>query len=78
MWEDIDFMQETTQDLKWVAEGMKNNTLVWTMDWSYHRKQAADMSAVGWIIFCKRTGLQITGNFWKKNPISELVQGGDA
>jgi hypothetical protein len=28
MWDDIDFTQDTTQDLKWVAEGMQNNTLV--------------------------------------------------
>ncbi len=78
MWEDIDFMQETTQDLKWVAKGMKNNTLVWTMDGSYSRKQAADLSAVGWIIFYKRTGLQMTGTFWEKIPIRKLAQGRDA
>ena len=52
MWDDIDFTQDTTQDLKWVAEGMQNNTLVWTTDRSYDRKRAADLSGVGWIIFC--------------------------
>ncbi len=68
MWDDIDFMQETTQDLKWVAEGMQNNTLVWTMDGSYNRKRAANLSGMGWIIFCKRTGLRMTGMFWEKSP----------
>jgi hypothetical protein len=63
MWDDIDFTQDTTQDLKWVAEGMQNNTLVWTTDGSYDRKRAADLSGVGWIILCKRTGLQMTGTF---------------
>jgi hypothetical protein len=38
MWDDIDFAQETTQELKWVAEGMQNNTLVWTTDGSYDKK----------------------------------------
>jgi hypothetical protein len=57
MWDDIDFTQDTTQDLRWVADGMQNNTLVWTTDGSYDRKRAADLSGVGWIIFCKRTGL---------------------
>ncbi len=57
MWEDIDFTQTTTQDLQWIAEGMKNNTLVWTTDGSYDRKKAADLSVVGWIIFCKDSGL---------------------
>ncbi len=73
MWDDIDFTQETTQDLKWVAEGMQNNTLLWTTDGSYNRKQAADLSGVGWIIFCKRTGLWMTGTFWEKISISKLV-----
>ncbi len=66
MWDDIDFAQETTLDLKWVAEGMQNSTLVWTTDRSYNRKRAADLSGVGWIIFCKRTGLRMTGMFWEK------------
>ncbi len=65
MWDDIDFVQETTQDLKWVAEGMQKNTLVLTTDRSYNRKRAADLSGVGWIIFCKRTGLRMTGTFWE-------------
>ena len=69
MWDDIDFTQDTTQDLKWVANGMQNNTLVWTTDGSYDRKRAADLSGVGWIIFCKRTGLQMTGTFWEKSPL---------
>ncbi len=65
MWDDIDFAQETTQNLKWVAEEMQNNTLVWTTEESYDRKQVADLSGMGWIIFCKRTGLQMTGTFWE-------------
>ena len=68
MWDDIDFTQDTTQDLKWVVEGMQNNTLVWTTDGSYDRKRAADLSSVGWIIFCKRTGLRVTGTLWEKSP----------
>ena len=47
MWEDIDFMQDTTHDLRWVAEGIQNNTLVWTTDKSYIRKWATDLSGVG-------------------------------
>jgi hypothetical protein len=88
MWEDIDFMQDTTQDLRWVAEGMQNNTLVWTTDGSYDRKttdgsydrkQTTDtLSGVGWIIFCTRTGLRMTGTFWEKITISQLVQGKNA
>jgi hypothetical protein len=53
---------------------MKNNTLVWTTDGSYNRKQANDLSGVGWIIFCKRTGLQMTGTFWGKSPSGSLFR----
>jgi hypothetical protein len=74
MWDGIDFVQETTQDLKWVAEGMQNNTLVWTTDRSYDRKWAADLYSVGWIIFCKRTGLRMTGTFWGKSPSVSLFR----
>jgi hypothetical protein len=47
---------------------MKNNTLVWTTNGSYDRKKAANLSIVGWIIFCKDSGLQMTGTFWEKSP----------
>jgi hypothetical protein len=47
MWDDIDFMHDTTQDLKWVAKGVQNNTLVWTADRSYDRKRVADLSGLG-------------------------------
>ncbi len=77
MWEDIDFKQDTTQDLRWVAEQMQSNTLVWTTDGSYDRKQATALSGMGWIIFCTRTGFHMTGMFWKKITISQLVQGGN-
>ena len=70
MWEDINFTQTTTQDLQLIAEGMKNNTLVWTNDGSYDRKKAADLSVVGWIIFCKDSGLRMTGTFWEKSPLA--------
>jgi hypothetical protein len=74
MWDDIDFVQETTQELKWVAQGMQNNTLVWTTDRSYNRKRAANLTGVGWIIFCKRTGLWMTGTFWEKPPSASLFR----
>jgi hypothetical protein len=74
MWEDIDLTQDTTQDLRWVAEGMQKNTLVWTTDGSYDRKRATDLSGVGCIIFCTGTGLCMTGMFWKKTPSDSLFR----
>jgi hypothetical protein len=75
MWGDINFTQTTTQDLQWIAKGMKNNTLVWTTDGSYDRKKAEDLSIVGWIIFCKNSGLQMTGTFWEMSPSASSFMG---
>jgi hypothetical protein len=68
MWEDIDTSQEAAKDLEWIAKGLRKNSLVWTTDGSYDRKRAPDLSAVGWIVFCKATGKQLTGTFWEKSP----------
>ncbi len=63
MWEGIDATQRTKEDTTWIAEGMQEGTLIWTTDGSYDRKRAADLLGVSWIIFCKRTGLHLTGSF---------------
>jgi hypothetical protein len=68
MWEGIDEAQPTKRDLTWLVEGMKSNTLVWVTDGSYDWKKVADLSRVGWIIFCSKTGLQLTGTFWERSP----------
>ncbi len=52
----------------------KDNTMVWTTDGSYDRKKVADLSGVGWIIFCKSSGLQMTGTFWEKSPSASLLR----
>ncbi len=55
MWGGIDATQRTKEDTTWIAEGMQEGTLIWTIDGSYDRKRAADLLGVGWIIFCKWT-----------------------
>ena len=39
MWEGIEASQELPYDMSWVAEGMKNHTLIWVVDGSYNRKK---------------------------------------
>ncbi len=46
---------------------MTHNLLIWVTDGSYDRKKARDLSGVGWIIFCTRTGLRLKGTFWEKS-----------
>jgi hypothetical protein len=53
--------------MSWIAEGLKTGSLIWATGGSYNRKQAADLSGMGWIIFCKKTGFWLTGSFWEKS-----------
>jgi len=68
MWEGIDDSQQSKNNLSWLVEGMESNSLTWVTDGSYDRKRAADLSGVGWIIFCSKTGLRLTGTFWERSP----------
>jgi len=68
MWESIDDSQQYKHNLSWIVEGMKSNTLTWVTDGLYDRKRAADLCGVGWIIFCSKTGLRLTGTFWERSP----------
>ncbi len=61
-------------NLQWVADGMTVGTLIWTTDGSYNRKRAADLLRVGWIIFCKAIGQQITGSFWEHSITASLFR----
>jgi hypothetical protein len=65
MWRNIDTGDKPKDNMQWVADGMTAGTLILTTNGSYDRKRAADLSGVGWIIFCKATGCQITGSFWE-------------
>jgi hypothetical protein len=56
MWQEISNGDKPKDDTQWVADGMMVGTLIWTTNGSYDRKKAADLSGVGWIIFCKATG----------------------
>ncbi len=74
MWEDINEAQPTKRDLTLPVEGMKSNTLVWVTDGLYNQKNAADLSGVGWIIFCSKTGLFLTSTFWERSPAASSYQ----
>jgi hypothetical protein len=43
VWEGIEADQRLPYDMTWVAEEMKNYTLIWVMDGSYNRKKAIDL-----------------------------------
>jgi hypothetical protein len=70
MWEGIDDDQTTEGDVTWIAEGMRNNLLIWVSNGSYDRKKVKELSSIGWIIFCTQTGLRLTGTFWEKSNLA--------
>ena len=74
MWKSIDNNQQSMHNLSWLMEGMESNTLTWVTDGLYDRKRAADLCGVGWIIFCSKTGLRLTGTFWERSPLASSYQ----
>jgi len=70
IWEGIDNNQQSKHNLSWLVEAMESNSLTWAMDGSYDRKRAADLCGVGWIIFCSKTGLRLTGTFWERSILA--------
>jgi hypothetical protein len=67
MWNDINPREYPKDDMKWIAEGMTEGSLIWTTDGSYNIKRVADLLGVGWIIFCNSTCKRITGSFWERS-----------
>jgi hypothetical protein len=67
MWEGIDDNQITKHDLTWLVDGMKNKTVTWVTDGSYDKLRAADLSGIGWVLLCTRTGKRLTGWCWERS-----------
>jgi hypothetical protein len=54
--EGIDDNQTTKHDLTWLVDGRKNKTVTWVTDGLYDKLRAADLSGIGWVLLCTRTG----------------------
>jgi len=68
MWEGMD---NNKKDMTWVVEGMKNKSLSWVTDGSYDRNKAAEVSGVGWVIFCNQTGRRLTCWCWERSDSAD-------
>ncbi len=55
MWEGIDDDQTTKRDVTWIAEGMRNNLLIWVADCSYDRKKAMELSGLDNLLHLDRS-----------------------
>merc|ERR1712194_336048 len=51
--------------MAWLVDGMKNNTIAWYTDGSYHRKRALKVSGAGWMAYFTRINNNMTGSFYE-------------
>ncbi len=62
MWDGI---VEEEQDLSWLVEGFKNETVTAVTDGSYDRKGASDVSNFGWVLCFQLAQRMLWGNFYE-------------
>ena len=67
MWEDL----RMTESPEWVAECLRNKTLICVTDSSYAKKKASNVCSAGWIMACKRTGRMISGTLVEKSQSAD-------
>jgi hypothetical protein len=71
MWEGINENQTSKHDLTWLVDVMKNKTLILVTDGSYDKLRAADLSGIGWVVLCTRTGKRLTGWCWERSTTAD-------
>ena len=49
MWDGI---VDEQQDLQWLVDAVKNNSIIGVTDGSYDRNFAPDISGAGWLVSC--------------------------
>jgi hypothetical protein len=72
MWEHI---EADDNDFSWIADALKNGTIIAVTDGSYHQDMAPTISGAGWILYCFRTGKQVTGSFYEHSPTAGAYRG---
>ena len=64
-----------TDNMTWMVDGMKNNTITWCTDGSYHRKHTPKVSGAGWIAYCTRTNNNMAGSFYEISDDAGFYRG---
>ena len=64
-----------TKSPKWVAECLRNKTLICVTDGSYAKKKATEVSSAGWIVACKQTRRIISGTLVRKSQSVDSYRG---
>jgi hypothetical protein len=54
MWGGVDNLNGT-DDMTWLVDGTKDNTIAWCIDVPYHRKVVPEVSRAGWTVYSTNT-----------------------
>ena len=73
MWEGLNL--NDNEDISWVAESLKNKSIVCVTDGSYMKEFAPDLCSAGWIVLCKQTGQKICGHLVERSPDASSYRG---
>ena len=72
MWDGI---VDEQQDLQWLIDGVKNNTIISETDGLYDRKVAPNISGVGWLVCCTSSEKILRANFYEKSKSASSYRG---
>ena len=71
MWHDL----RLHEDPSWVAECLKNKTLVCVTDGSYMKGRAPNLCSAGWVMACKQTRRHISGTLVERSESADSYRG---
>ena len=72
MWDEIVNEQ---QDLQWLVDTVKNNTIIGVTDGLYDRNFAPDISGAGWLVSCTSSEKILRANFYEKSKSASSYRG---
>ena len=58
-------IQNQTDGMTWLGDGMKSNGIMWCADGSYHIQCAPKISGAGCIAYCTKTDNRVTGKLFE-------------
>ena len=71
MWRDL----RLDGSSEWVAESLRNKSLVCVTDGSYNKKEARDVCSAGWTMTCRQSGRKISGTLVEVSPSADSYRG---
>ena len=71
MWNDLRLIEVPS----WVAECLKNKTLVCATDGLYNKQVAPDVCSAGWAMTCTQTKRQISGTLMERSAYNDSYRG---